>query len=138
MITIRPATPADQPEIQAILAASPEAANWADTYPMLVAEVDNQVAAFLLYRPIAGECEILNLAVHPAHRRQGLAKHLLRRLIILDPHTTQWHLEVRESNTAAIELYQHCGFSIQGRRPKYYSNGETALLLTRQQPPVNT
>jgi [ribosomal protein S18]-alanine N-acetyltransferase len=132
VITIRPAIPADQPEIEAILAASPEAANWADTYPILVADVDNQISAFLLYRPIGDECEILNLAVHPNHRRQGLAKHLIRRLIFLDPHITQWHLEVRESNTAAIGLYQQLGFSIQGRRPKYYSNGETALLLSRR------
>lgn len=129
MITIRPAILADQPEIQAILAASPEAANWADTYPMLVADVDNQVAAFLLYRPIGDECEILNLAVYPAHRRQGLAKHLLSQLIKEHPETTL-HLEVRASNLSALALYRSFHFQTVGERRNYYGNSEDALLLS--------
>jgi len=129
-VKIRSATPEDQPEIQAILEACPEAANWADTYPMLVADSDNTVTAFLLYRPISGECEILNLAVHPKRRRLGQAKALLAHLFDTHPNTI-FHLEVRASNQAAIGLYQYLDFKQSGQRPNYYANKETALLFSR-------
>ena len=38
-------------------------------------------------------------------------------------------LEVRESNAAARALYARSGFAEEGARPRYYADGETALLL---------
>jgi len=40
-------------------------------------------------------------------------------------------LEVRERNTPAIALYRGLGFSVAGRRPRYYGDGEDALIMTR-------
>ena len=47
-------------------------------------------------------------------------------------------LEVRESNYAAIALYEKLGFSENGRRPNYYDNGEAAILMIRIGDPKET
>lgn len=72
-----------------------------------------------------GEAEILNLAVAPTYRRQGVASQLLRALL---PLADVWFLEVRASNEAAQRLYLAQGFQPMGRRKRYYSDGEDALL----------
>ena len=126
-IVIREARLDDQPQIQEILKNSPEAAAWTDTYPMLVAEVNGRLAGFALYRTIAGEGELLNLAVHPDRRRCGIARALL---LSIAPMAGVWHLEVRESNLAAIGLYTSLGLVLSGRRDRYYVDGEAALLFS--------
>ena len=40
-------------------------------------------------------------------------------------------LEVRESNTAAVRLYEGCGYHLVGKRPRYYEGTEDALLLSK-------
>jgi ribosomal protein S18 acetylase RimI-like enzyme len=39
-------------------------------------------------------------------------------------------LEVRPSNRRAIRLYRHLGYDVVGRRPRYYADGEDALVMT--------
>ena len=76
---------------------------------------------------------IMNVAVDPAHRRAGIATALIEGLIerIDDPHA-RYTLEVRESNTAAIALYERYGFRAAGRRRRYYQdNGEDAVIMWR-------
>ena len=76
---------------------------------------------------------VMNVAVEPQLRRQGIASALLRELYARagDP-GAQFTLEVRRSNHAAIELYQRDGFRIAGRRRRYYQdNGEDALIMWR-------
>jgi ribosomal-protein-alanine N-acetyltransferase len=86
---------------------------------------------YIIYWVIADAMHILNLAVHPAHRRQGLARSLLS-AALAQAHTQGAAvvcLEVRPSNTAALALYQSFGFEEIGTRPGYYSdNGEDALI----------
>jgi ribosomal protein S18 acetylase RimI-like enzyme len=83
--------------------------------------------------PAAGEAELLRIAVDPAHRGQGLARALLeacqRDLAAEGMH--HLFLEVRVSNAAAIRLYGACGWRRAGRRPRYYPDGEDALLFER-------
>ncbi len=82
---------------------------------------------------IAGEANITNIATHPDHRRQGIGKVLLARLIeICKEHNFLLiTLEVRRSNIAAIALYESLGFKLEGERRNYYSdNGEDALIMT--------
>lgn len=77
---------------------------------------------------------IMNVAVDPAVRRQGIATALLEELIArLDRDgTAQITLEVRPSNAAAIALYERFGFRSAGRRRRYYQdNGEDALVMWR-------
>ncbi|MDX2267766.1 MAG: GNAT family N-acetyltransferase [Bryobacter sp.] len=119
------------PALAELLAWAPEAASWADGYPGVVAwlklEEGERPVGFLLYHLVAGEGEILNLAVAPALRRQGVARELFRQVKGL---AAVWHLEVRESNAAARALYRSLGFAEVGRRERYYLDGEAALLLT--------
>lgn len=77
------------------------------------------------------ELEILNLAVRPCLRRQGHGLRILRVALRLarkmDMHKVL--LEVRDSNTPAISLYERCGFKRVGLRRKYYADtGEDALI----------
>ena len=75
---------------------------------------------------------LLNLAVHPQHRRRGIAWNLL--VEALNQARAQgarvaW-LEVRPSNTAARALYESFGFEEVGRRRRYYDDTqEDAILL---------
>ena len=78
---------------------------------------------------------VMNIAVDPPARRQGVATALLSELIErigardgARPIT----LEVRPSNDGAISLYERFGFLSAGRRPRYYQdNGEDALVMWR-------
>ena len=92
-----------------------------------------QVWGYLIYWVVAEEMHILNLAVHPRHRRRGLARRLLTQAM---SHARElgaqvaW-LEVRPSNAPALALYYSFGFKEVGRRPRYYEDTqEDALLLT--------
>jgi len=98
-----------------------------------VVENNSQVRGVLQWRNLGEEVEILDLAVDPALRRQGYAAFLLRNFLkdASRSPAKKVFLEVRESNAAAIALYQKFGFQISGRRPNYYRNPEeNALLLT--------
>lgn len=89
-------------------------------------------AGYLIGRDAAGTGEILNLAVAPEVRRQGLAKRLLHRGLAQFAHrrSEEVFLEVRESNLAARELYGAAGFRPVGMRSGYYRNpSEDALVL---------
>jgi [ribosomal protein S18]-alanine N-acetyltransferase len=86
---------------------------------------------FAIFWVVADEMHLLNLAVHPNHRRQGVSRALLT--TALQQARSQgaevvW-LEVRPSNQAALTLYQSFGFQEVGIRKKYYTdNGEDALI----------
>jgi ribosomal-protein-alanine N-acetyltransferase len=76
---------------------------------------------------------VMNVAVDPDLRRQGIARALLAELYdrVGDP-GAQFTLEVRRSNRAAIELYERDGFRTAGLRRRYYQdNGEDALIMWR-------
>jgi ribosomal-protein-alanine N-acetyltransferase len=133
-VTIRKATADDLAAIEAVQAASPEAAQWntADylAHTSWVATQDRRVAGFLVIRTTTpGEHEILNLAVEPAARRRGMARALLDAALADSP--GDWFLEVRESNLAAQALYRVLGFQASGRRAGYYRDpAEAAIVLS--------
>ncbi|HWI06307.1 MAG TPA: ribosomal protein S18-alanine N-acetyltransferase [Solirubrobacteraceae bacterium] len=76
---------------------------------------------------------IMNVAVDPVRRREGIATALLADLLRrLDARGARFTLEVRESNTGAIALYERFGFRAAGRRRRYYQdNGEDAVIMWR-------
>jgi len=124
-MTVRAATADDVAAIAAIQEASPEASQWDPAsylaYDCLVAADGARVLGFLVARQTAvDEREILNLAVDPAERRRGAARALLE--VELQRAKHQWFLEVRESNSSAIRLYESAGFRAAGRRESYYRN----------------
>ena len=124
-MTVRPATIADIAAIARIQETSPEASQWDPAsyldYRCTVAEENGNVLGFLVSRPTAAdENEVLNLAVDPSARRRGVARRLLQAELAREK--AQWFLEVRESNLAAILLYEAVGFERSGQRKKYYHN----------------
>lgn len=134
---IRPATPADLPALAALeQAALPDPWTPAQlagelAQPItraLLAGDGTQPLGYALGRVVAGEAEVLRVAVHPAHRRQGLGRALLRALHAACA-AEEVFLEVRAGNTAAIALYEAEGYARVGRRPGYYADGEDAVVM---------
>jgi len=83
---------------------------------------------------ILDEGHITTLAVHPSYRRQAIGKTLLNDLISEARRRgcIKMTLEVRPSNTPALELYGQTGFVSYGVRPGYYSDtGEDAVIMWR-------
>jgi len=88
---------------------------------------------FILCRAIAGEAEILTLAVDPAVRRRGTGRALVEAaagLALLAPAETLF-LEVAADNFAALALYRAAGFEQVGLRRGYYASGADALVMRR-------
>jgi ribosomal-protein-alanine N-acetyltransferase len=77
------------------------------------------------------EAHVTNLAVHPDHRRDGVATRLLLALAddAIDRGCPAWTLEVRASNVAAQELYRRFGFAPAGVRARYYEGVEDAIVM---------
>ncbi|MCA8926465.1 MAG: GNAT family N-acetyltransferase [Alphaproteobacteria bacterium] len=93
-------------------------------------------AGLVLARAIAGEAEILTIGVHPAARRQGVARGLLGACYALLPAlgAERLVLEVAVDNLPAQALYRSEGFAVVGRRPGYYRRGAAridALVMAR-------
>jgi ribosomal-protein-alanine N-acetyltransferase len=139
-VQVRPATAQDLAAISAIQAASPEAAQWNPQsyldfshldFNCRVAMIEGSVRGFLVSRQTAPrEREILNMAVAPYWRRQGIARRLLDLELSSAPGAT-WFLEVRASNALALKLYQQLGFVPVGRREAYYENPPDAAIVMR-------
>ena len=99
-----------------------------------VYEEDGQVLGYIGTRMIFDTCEIANVAVHPDHRRKGIAQTLYRALEEeCNRNGIRWmDLEVRESNAGAQAFYRCCGFFEVGKRRNYYeSPREDAILMRR-------
>ena len=102
----------------------------------LAARDDGGVRAFLLARAIAGEAEILTLAVDPPQRRQGVARALIEAAAgaASAAGAEAMFLEVAADNLAAIGLYDGAGFERVGLRRGYYARpggAVDALVLRR-------
>ena len=101
----------------------------------LVAEEGETVAGYIGSQTVMDETDMMNVAVHPDFRRQGIAEALVNglvdRLKAMGSHCLT--LEVRASNAPAISLYEKLGFSEIGRRKNYYRNPrEDALILRKE------
>jgi len=73
---------------------------------------------------------LMNVAVTPERRRQGVASRLIERLLEEGGSELPFTLEVRVSNREAIAMYERLGFRSAGVRPRYYQdNGEDALIM---------
>ena len=110
-----------------------------ETAIALLAENEQGELGYLMARVSGEEGEILNLAVLPDHRRQGVGRRLLEQglALLIGRGVREAYLEVRESNLAARDLYVGFGFRPVGIRPHYYRNpAEDALVLRARLSPV--
>lgn len=97
------------------------------------AEEDGVLAGYCGMQYVLDEGYINNIAVDPAYRRRGIASALMDRAIDVarELELAFLTLEVRESNTAAIALYEKFGFVSVGQRRAYYERPtEDAVLMT--------
>ena len=94
-----------------------------------------QMVGFLICSRYDTVWHIMNVAVDPDRRREGIATALLTELLRrIDVKGARFTLEVRESNAGAIALYERFGFRAAGRRRRYYQdNGEDAVIMWRTQ-----
>jgi ribosomal-protein-alanine N-acetyltransferase len=102
-----------------------------------LAAVADAPVGLILMRAIAGEAEVLTLAVEPSHRRRGVARALLEAGLAqaAAAGAEACFLEVAADNPAAVALYRAAGFETAGHRRGYYRrpDGEEvdALVLRR-------
>lgn len=80
---------------------------------------------------VDGQAQILKVGVDPAMRRRGIARELLAHVAAdaRDLGASRCSLEVRAGNVGAQELYAALGFRSLGVRPRYYSDGEDAVIM---------
>jgi [ribosomal protein S18]-alanine N-acetyltransferase len=105
----------------------------------LSARRDGRMVGYVVCSRYDTVWHIMNVAVDPDERRTGVATALLRSLLerVGDPRA-RYTLEVRQSNTAAIALYEGLGFRTAGLRRRYYQdNGEDALIMWRTPATLN-
>lgn len=101
----------------------------------LVALDGDTVAGYVGSQSVCGEADMMNVAVHPDHRRKGIAEALVTALVsaLKEKEVRSLALEVRASNAPAIALYQKLGFEQIGLRKNYYRNPrEDALILQKK------
>jgi ribosomal-protein-alanine N-acetyltransferase len=143
-VNLRPATRADGAALAALHAAAFDEPWSADDILRfaedrggiaLVVDDGEAAAGFILCRLIAGEAEVLTLAVTPERRRRGVARALLDAAIALARASAEtMFLEVAADNPGATALYAGAGFDTVGRRAGYYGRpgGSVDALVMRR------
>ena len=101
----------------------------------LVEEREGVVVAYVGSQSCPPEADVMNVAVAPEFRRQGIGEGLMVALMdaLRDKGMESLTLEVRASNGAAIALYYRLGFIEVGRRPNYYTDPREDALIMRKE-----
>ncbi|MGZ8780395.1 MAG: ribosomal protein S18-alanine N-acetyltransferase [Thermoanaerobaculia bacterium] len=100
----------------------------------LVATRDGQLIGYVFAMTILDEMHINKIAVAPSERRRGIAIALMHLCIdaARQRDVTLLSLEVRQSNEGAQKFYRHLDFEPSYVRPRYYPDGEAAVVMTRR------
>ena len=101
----------------------------------LVAVDGERVAGYVGSQTVMEESDMMNVAVHPDYRKQGIATALIVGLVeqLRKRGSHSLTLEVRASNETAISVYKQLDFQEVGRRKNYYRNPrEDALILRKE------
>jgi ribosomal-protein-alanine N-acetyltransferase len=139
--TIRPLRPSDLPSVISIERRS-FPTPW--SLAMFVLELakpsgiclgawqGDTLSGFLICSRYADVWHLMNIAVDPDLRRNGIAVALLEAMISRTGPEAAITLEVRASNAPAIALYERFGFQAAGTRRRYYADtGEDAVIMWR-------
>ncbi len=106
-------------------------------YGCWVLAENDKIIGYGVVSVAVGEAHILNVCIAPKAQGRGHGRHMVSRLIDV----SRWHraervfLEVRQSNVAALHIYETLGFNEIGRRPSYYParNGrEDAIVMAME------
>jgi ribosomal-protein-alanine N-acetyltransferase len=92
------------------------------------------LVGYIFFYCVMDELHVMNIAVHPKFRKQGLGEKLLNHVHEFGKkHEIKFaYLEVRQTNDSAQKLYEKLGYRKQGRRIGYYSNQEDAFLMLKE------
>ncbi|MBT0720017.1 ribosomal protein S18-alanine N-acetyltransferase [Rosenbergiella collisarenosi] len=109
-------------------------ANQGERFINLRADIDGELAGFVICQVVLDEASLFNIAVSPTFQRRGVARHLIMSLSerLIERDVMMLWLEVRASNLPAIGLYESLDFNEVSRRNNYYptANGrEDALIM---------
>lgn len=105
----------------------------------MVAEVDDQVAGYMIYELHKTRLNVLNFAVHPAHRREGIGDMLMAKLEykLASHHREKITVAVRERNLAAQMFFKSNGFQATKLLHNYYEDsGEDAYHMEYRNPNI--
>ena len=137
-MTVRPATAADVEAVAALELElfGPDAWTAAQVAEELLGEhrrawvAGEPVLGYAVTRTVGDVTDLQRIAVHPGHRRRGLARELLD--AAASPSTgRRMLLEVGAHNTGAVAFYAAAGFVEIARRRRYYRDGSDALVMER-------
>jgi [ribosomal protein S18]-alanine N-acetyltransferase len=138
-VTVRPATAADVAAVAALDRDlfGPDAWSEAQVADELLGEdrhawvAGEPLHGYVVTRIVGDTADLHRIAVHPDHRRAGLARKLLG--AAASPSTgRRMLLEVSARNTGALAFYAASGFVEIGRRRGYYRDGSDALVMQRE------
>jgi ribosomal-protein-alanine N-acetyltransferase len=142
-VTIRPATADDVAEVATLDRALFGADGWTDGQvaeeltgahrAAWVAEAAGAVVGYVVTRTVADVSDLQRIAVHPGHRRAGLAHALLELAAgrAAADGAARMLLEVSADNAGALAFYDAEGFAEIDRRQRYYRDGSDAVVLAR-------
>ena len=101
----------------------------------LVAMDGDRVVGYIGSQVVLDEADVMNVAVDPAYRRQGVANGLVNALVegLSCREVCRLTLEVRASNEPAKALYEKLRFAVAGRRPNYYAAPKEDALILRKE-----
>lgn len=101
----------------------------------LVAQEEQTLLGYVGSQTCQDETDMMNIAVSPASRRQGVARALIEALVsaLRQRGSKQLTLEVRASNGPARQLYESLGFLQVGLRKNYYRNPKEDALILRKE-----
>jgi len=133
MIMIAPMKERDIPQVVEIERLSfkfpkPESVFREDEHKYLVAKEENQIVGYIGIEKVLDEVHIINMAVHPDYRGQGIGKRLMQHVLNEEE---VFFLEVRISNENAKKVYERYGFKVINTRKGYYADGEDAFVMRR-------
>lgn len=147
-VSVEPLSAKDSAEIQRVHALAFHHSWSSDDFRSLIAQ-DNvfgfvarpegkpgKACGFVLARLVAGEAEILTIAVSDEVRKQGVGRALMDAVLryLYQERAETLFLEVDENNVAALALYRRIGFNKVGDRPAYYetANGRSSAFILRR------
>ena len=101
----------------------------------LVAMEGDALLGYVGSQTVIDESDMMNIAVHPDHRRKGIAEALIAALEeqLRQRGSKALTLEVRDSNAPAIALYEKLGFTQVGLRKNYYRNPKEDARILRKE-----
>ena len=104
-------------------------------YSFFKEEVNDKIAGFIVLMDVVDAAEIIRVAVLPEYREMGIGTKLIEKAVeeIMKKGMKNIFLEVRESNSNAIKLYNKSGFEECGVRKNYYSNPkENGIIMIKR------